>query len=443
MSKDQTGVDNIKVPLDFDQWRKITIQTPVKDHPGNVELQIFPLNTVGIVEILSIKFFDIAKKNVLCCVESKEEFDTLGVSTGAIRLPDKEKLILGVTGKESKVTVSIDEKLYNRQMKVEIWLKACKIDGITNNKQFTVLKNDNLSILVHVTGKDQLIGKGLNRPLNEILPESIGQKTIIEVEHLMRHRDIMLRTKKYAERCRYNLPTILVSYPRSGSNYLQNVLGASTKLYCSSLYSPRPKDPECVLSFKSHALSPKYLYDELNRYYPGIKPLSKIIWLKRDPRDVMVSFYEFLKYKKNIFVKQEEFLNGIDYDYAFVGDSNNVYSYLRKNETSPMSIADAYISHVKSWTEIKNSGLEILEIAYEDLVENPLESFNSIFQFLEIDATLNYEVLPQKVSLYSKESRKRGVPYGWKSNNIHTQLIEQVNEKLSNCITMLGYLMVS
>ena len=94
-----------------------------------------------------------------------------------------------------------------------------------------------------------------------------------------RVRDEFLPTnlQKKISKLNYLLPVFLVGFPRVGSNYLQNVLSASSGLVSQSLYAPIEIDPRSILTYKTHAPSPEYLSDEVRRFLPVTVKPGKII----------------------------------------------------------------------------------------------------------------------------------------------------------------------
>ncbi len=276
------------------------------------------------------------------------------------------------------------------------------------------------------------------QPISKIITSSL--------KHICRNRKPLDKDASVLEKAlpeiypsiRYRLPVYLISFPRSGSNFLQSVVFQSTGYYCGSLYGNRPVDLRTVFMFKSHALSFPYLLDEIDRYYPHAHGPEKTILLVRDPRDVMISFYEYVKVTKKIEILQDEFLRAISFEYAFCNNAR-VETFKRRTDLEPLNIGDAYKRHVNNWFVRQDVSSEHLIVRYEDLIDSPVESFGLIFDFLESESELSKEATGKLVSLYSNEERPRGKAYGWKDNQSHRVLIEMTNQELSQCIDALGY----
>lgn len=236
----------------------------------------------------------------------------------------------------------------------------------------------------------------------------------------------------------YSLPTVVVSYPRSGSNFLQNVLAASSGLPLRSFHSPYENMRElCHYGLKSHAISSDWLADEFSRTTLNYKYPEKIIYVYRDPRDVMISFYEFVQHIKGVRLEQTSFLNQVSYIYATYTDKDPVLG--RTSGIEPMSVLDGYKAHYKNWIlRAKSNSYYIVK--YEDLVTIPEVTFQGIFDFLELKCNLSTDALFQQVSQYDSKSRKRGSVHGWKNNqDKYHGIISSVEEQLSEEIEYLDY----
>ena len=235
----------------------------------------------------------------------------------------------------------------------------------------------------------------------------------------------------------YSLPMVVVSYPRSGSNFLQNVLEVSSGLSQRSLYIPERNMRElCDYGLKSHAISSDWLADEFSRTTINYKYPEKIIYIYRDPRDVMISFYEFVRHRKRIALDQANFLKKVSYIYATYIDKDPVLD--RKNSVEPMSVLDAYRLHYKNWM-LRSPSSSYYIVKYEDLMTSPEVAFQNIFDFLDLKCSLSAEVLGRKVSQYDDANRKRGV-FGWKNNlEKYRAIISSVEEELAEEIKYLTY----
>jgi hypothetical protein len=242
----------------------------------------------------------------------------------------------------------------------------------------------------------------------------------------------------------YALPTVTSSFPRSGSNFFQSVLRGSSGLQCISLYhSQYPQ--EQVFNLKSHALTPAALRREFADMVPyELDYPEKIIYLKRDPRDVMISLYEFACFNHQREFALDEFL-GMNYYFVAnppgVRGVKNIY-YLPGPEACTVEEAFRLYHQSHIHAAQHESPVDTLVLSYEAMVEDPQGAFDRAFAFLDLDCPLNPEFIHLKVSLYSDSTRKRGVAYGWRqpeTQEHYAPLLEQVNERLNDEIIALGY----
>lgn len=246
-------------------------------------------------------------------------------------------------------------------------------------------------------------------------------------------------SENYKQKISYSLPTYLISYPRSGSNFLQSVLSKSSGLCCKSIYALPHNYSEHILSLKSHAISYKYLLDESKRLVHTDNLPSKIILLFRDPRDVMISFYEFVLKRKNTKISQKEFLENVCYFYATY-EGKDTSPLERQVEYSPLNVAEGYIKHIYNWFVKKPENLDCLVVKFEDLILSPYTEFKRIFDFLELDCSLATEQLKVKVSQYSDSKRQRGKAYEWVNcQDEYSKLLNRVNTLFHSEIKILGY----
>lgn len=242
----------------------------------------------------------------------------------------------------------------------------------------------------------------------------------------------------------YALPTVTSSFPRSGSNFFQSVLRGSSGLQCISLYhSQYPQ--EQVFNLKSHALTPAALRREFTDMVPyELEYPEKIIYLKRDPRDVMISLYEFACFNHQQVFALEEFL-GMNYYFVAnppgVRDVKNIY-YLPGPEACTVEEAFRLYHQSHMHAPRHESPVETLTLAYEEMVADPQSAFDRAFAFFDLDCPLNPEFIQLKVSLYSDSTRKRGIAYGWRqpeTREHYAPLLAQVNDRLNDQIVALGY----
>ena len=235
----------------------------------------------------------------------------------------------------------------------------------------------------------------------------------------------------FVSKISYCLPAVLVSLPRSGSNFIQNVIQDSSGFLCKSIYEPGLMK-KVALVLKTHSISINYFENEWKSLFKSDPLPEKFIVIVRDPRDTAISFYEYVKFRKDTNISQSGFLKNIDYFYS---------SFIEKRiYPNGLSVGSAYREFVKNWWSSVTQGLDILKIRYEDIVGNPIENFQRIFNFLELDCKIDLAALEKKVSLITPSKRKRGLVYGWKMLiDEYKEIIEKSQGYFEKEISILGY----
>ena len=239
--------------------------------------------------------------------------------------------------------------------------------------------------------------------------EGFSKKELISFQKIKFHSRRLL-APVHSFKC----PAILLSYPRSGSNFFQQIVTESSGYAGNSIYSKEGRfTPEQNILVKSHAIDLEHLKFEMQAARISFPP-AKVIILFRDPHDIMRSFLEFLNFHQSLNMPPEDFLSFCSFHYAArlqdwaVGRTNN-----------HLTVADAYRRFVDCWIDTKKwTKTDVLTVYYEYLCLKPYDAFSAISNFLGIDCTLNEVSLKQKVSLFSNEnSRLRATAYAWKNKD--------------------------
>ncbi|MEQ9443821.1 MAG: sulfotransferase domain-containing protein [Cyclobacteriaceae bacterium] len=173
----------------------------------------------------------------------------------------------------------------------------------------------------------------------------------------------------------YNDDTFLVSYPKSGNTWVRFIIANLLKkdsdhinFHTAVNYVPEigihneiAENLERPRILKSHQL--------YNSAFP------KVVYLVRDPRDVYVSYYHYLKKR--------------------LPESTNFSQFLRDKITSP----DSWKAHVDSWKDKSNV---IATFKYEEMLANTFEEVSRLAHVLGI--IVDKEKIEQavKASSFSK-----------------------------------------
>jgi hypothetical protein len=231
----------------------------------------------------------------------------------------------------------------------------------------------------------------------------------------------------------------IVSFPKSGTTWL-NFLMANVHLKMSGVgqqvtfynvedFIPDIGQIRClkdnILAFPGHRVIKSHA--EFNPLY------QKIIYLLRDPRDVMVSYYYFLK-------KLGLWQGGL--------------SQLIR---SPIYGIEAWCRHVQGWVEKTPVSSRIEFLRYEDMKSDPLKVLTQIYMLLGHQIPL--EIMDQSIALSSFENMKKleadynfggdfrfpgfefvrkGKPGSYREE-ISDADLALINEKASRWLSVFGY----
>jgi hypothetical protein len=182
---------------------------------------------------------------------------------------------------------------------------------------------------------------------------------------------LLIKNRKFGMNYEFNIPSnpkhndiYLVEFPKSGITFLTFLIG--------NIELKRNKIDDTKMSFFN-----------THRFIPDVHLLNKIpldrklknafmkshssyqseyghvVYLIRNPLDVMVSFYNYM---------------------IGFGNSDSFEDFIK----SPVYGIDAWISHVKSWTNQLDTNQKIILIRYEDLVSSTKETIISIYDQLGV-----------------------------------------------------------
>jgi hypothetical protein len=232
----------------------------------------------------------------------------------------------------------------------------------------------------------------------------------------------------------------LVAYPKSGNNYLLFLLGMllyRTKIDWSNKgdWIQNVKE-ETVMNLPSPSLV--WSHETYDSTYP------KVIYLVRDPRDIVISYYfHHMKY-----------FRGEGYNPSF----NEFFDEFMSGKVWP----GMWDYHVESWiANQKNIKNGFLLLKYEDLLSNTTSEVRRIVRFLNLDRTekeineaINWASFDNMKSLEKKQQTHinwgtefvdKSIPFlregranGWKTV-LNKEQKKKINREFYLTLKKLGY----
>jgi len=183
----------------------------------------------------------------------------------------------------------------------------------------------------------------------------------------------------------------LVSYPRSGHSWLKFLIANCIKIKYEigrdvNFFTVKEIIPE-VKGLRQIRPAGPFGRTDLPRmiksHYPYNPHYHRVILLVRDPRDVMISYYHFLKPLAKI-------------------SENETLSQFIKNEHYGIK---AWLNHTKSWTLTIKSGQIIKWFLYENLFNDTQNQLGEIMSLIGIE--MEETELQQAIELSSKENMRK------------------------------------
>ena len=182
--------------------------------------------------------------------------------------------------------------------------------------------------------------------------------------------------------------TFLVSFPRSGNTWTRF-------LVCNLI---NPDDPVNFAELESRIPEIYYVPDRILRGFQRPRVIKshecfdprykKIIYIVRDPRDVLISYYEF-QLKRRVISDDcslEEFL-----------------PHFMDSEIEPKT--GSWRDHVVSWIATRGGQKSFLLLRYEDMLADTQKESTKIASFLGLDA--NPERIARAVALSSADRMRK------------------------------------
>ena len=163
--------------------------------------------------------------------------------------------------------------------------------------------------------------------------------------------------------------TFLVSYPKSGNTWarflIANLVRPHEKIEFSNVNRMIP-GPE-VTRNRDLMRTPRPRIIKSHQYFDPRYP--RVIYIVRDPRDVVVSQYHFQRKRK------------------LVADQYPLSEYVGRFVAGQTSFYGSWGEHVASWLATRHGRPGFLLLRYEDMVEDTARELSKVASFLGLSST--------------------------------------------------------
>lgn len=225
----------------------------------------------------------------------------------------------------------------------------------------------------------------------------------------------------------------LVSYPRSGSTWLRWMLATIQHPEADLTQNAVLKElvPDTHLETRDFYLQKKYDWAPVFlKSHFCIDPeysCRKVVYLYRDGRDVLLSFYNYIQNRDSVELDFTEF-----FDWFLNGNSKLLFG--------------TWADHVRMWLS-SMFNVNTLFVKYEDLIQNPQVILRKICNFSGVDANSDLINLAVENCAFSKMKEKSGEPLmigkagtsgGWRKNLSEEQRL-QFSTRCKAALELAGY----
>jgi hypothetical protein len=231
--------------------------------------------------------------------------------------------------------------------------------------------------------------------------------------------------------------TSLIAFPRSGGQFVQNVIKKNTSgIFCSTIYN----DDVVIrkhMNLKSHALTMGAVRSELRSIWDVEEVKFKPIILVRDPRDIFLSMYDYVWKMRDVKLEPKDFLHADYYWYFFEPE---LIMTVRAGQTHALSMIDAYRIWYRNWITPIAPPPQSIQVKYEALVSDPNTAFGPIFEHVGQKIPVEIKALDKIVARNGGSKRPRARAHGWReAPKIYLPIIEAVSDALKNELRDMGY----
>lgn len=163
--------------------------------------------------------------------------------------------------------------------------------------------------------------------------------------------------------------TFLVSYPRSGNTWtrflISHLLSPGKEFDSASLANEIPN----IYSFGDRALKRVERPRVLKSHESYDPRYLRVIYLVRDPRDVVVSYFHYRRRMGEL------------------NDEASLFEFAERFMKGQVGNFGSWSDHVTGWLSVPSGNAKILMVKYEDLIEDTIRELRRISEFLALERT--------------------------------------------------------
>ncbi|XP_028653660.1 amine sulfotransferase-like [Erpetoichthys calabaricus] len=244
----------------------------------------------------------------------------------------------------------------------------------------------------------------------------------------------------------YDDDLFIVTYPKSGTIWMQQIMtlidakGNATQSKLTSDHFPWVELPEFAKNFASRP-SPRLYCSHLPWYLlpKGLRQKKgKIIYVSRNPKDVLVSYYHFHIFA-NMLETPKDFEDFLDKFIEGRVNGGSWFDHIRGWYSHKDEFNILFLTYEELIKDLKTAIVKITRFWGKDLDDQQVNNvvYHSTFRNMKTNPKANYESIPSSMLDQEKGSfMRKGVIGDWKNvltvaqNERFDQLFK---EKMSDC----------
>ena len=240
-----------------------------------------------------------------------------------------------------------------------------------------------------------------------------------QVKEKLKH--IPFIDKLIRQRNKKEVDAFVVSFPKCGRTWLRLMIGRAIIQHFNlsiSEYDRRLINIQELSKFNSRIPRIVFTHDD-DAFFKSSDELctskseyryNKIVFLIRDPRDVVISSFFHKKYRYNFLPEDKSRLAYASYD-------GEIVQFIRE----PIGSLKTLIEYYNIWDKNRHIPLDFMLLRYEDISSDPISALRLTLDFLGLNF-INDDVVAEAVNYASFENMRK-----MEKNNVFNSPIMKVN----------------